>query len=380
MSDQPPSQAWLPRIVIIDDDPISASLMGAFLKQEGFLVTKAGNGPAGRALVAKDRPDLILLDVQMPGENGIETCRKLKDEPALADIPVIFLTSSEDLGTKLQGFAAGAVDYITKPYQSEEVIARIRVHIRARRTMGLLTQSQMAQLENLASAQRAIMPDPAARPEFKFQVQYLPMHQAGGDFYDVLEAGLGLFDYVVADVSGHDADASLVTSALKVLLYQGQSTLSSPQETLRMVNGALLAAFPEAIYLTLVWVRLNRSRNTMSMLSAGHPPALLLRRAAGSIEPVAVHGDVLGMFPDASVVETVHSVAPGDRIILYTDGAIELPDDDGVSRDRGLERLCALCLEHAGLDLAAMVAAVSAGLRPDAAPVTDDILILGVEV
>ena len=371
---------WLPRVVIIDDDPVSAGFLGALLKQDGFLVAKAADGAAGRALVAAECPDLVLLDVQMPDESGLETCKRLKQDQALAEIPVIFLTASEDLHTKLQGFEAGAVDYITKPYQAEEVIARIRVHIRARRSLALLTQSQMSQLENLGSALRAIMPDPDDYPEFRFQVQYLPVVGTGGDFYDVLQAGGGVFDYVVADVCGHEADASLMTSALKVLLYQGQSTLSSPQETLRMVNRALLASFPEPNYLTLVWARLNRSRKTLSILSAGHPQVLVLRPGGPSIQVVPSDSDVLGMFEDAAIQETTLAVEPGDRIILYTDGAIEIPDALGVSRDRGLDRLSRFCLAGAGLGLAGMVAAVAAEVRATPYPIEDDILILALEV
>jgi sigma-B regulation protein RsbU (phosphoserine phosphatase) len=238
----------------------------------------------------------------------------------------------------------------------------------------------MSQLENLAGAQRAIMPDPDALPTFKFQVHYLPMHKAGGDFYDALQAGGDIFDYIAADVSGHDADASLVTSALKVLLYQGQSTLSSPQDTLRMVNRALIASFPEAQYLTLVWVRLNRSRRTATVLSAGHPPPLHIRPSAGTVEACHLRGDVLGMFQDADLAEETFPVLPGDRLVLYTDGLIELPDGEGVSRERGLERLSRSCLEASGLALAEMVPAVVDRLISRSDPVTDDMLLMVVEV
>ena len=380
MTPIPTARPWLPKVVIIDDDPVSAGFLGALLKQEGFLVVKAADGAAGRSLVAAESPDLVLLDVQMPDESGLETCQKLKQDQSLSEIPVIFLTASEELSTKLQGFAAGAVDYITKPYQAEEVIARIRVHIRARRSLALLTQSQMNQLEHLGSALRAIMPAPSDYPEFKFQVQYLPVLGAGGDFYDVLQAGGGVYDYVVADVCGHEADASLMTSALKVLLYQGQSTLSAPLETLRMANRALLATFPESNYLTLVWVRLNRSRKTLTVLGAGHPPVLILKPGVPSIRQVPVDSDVLGMFEDAALFETTLAVEPGDRIILYTDGAIEIPDAQGVSRDRGLDRLSRACLRGARLELADLVASVAAEVRTTLYPIEDDILILALEV
>jgi sigma-B regulation protein RsbU (phosphoserine phosphatase) len=377
----PPTDSWVTRVVIIDDDYVSAVCMEALLKQEGFTPYKAMNGPEGRAMVKAHKPDLILLDIQMPGENGLETCAKLKADPATADIPVIFLTGTEELATKLDGFKIGAVDYITKPYQTAEVLARIQVHIRARRTMAMLASAQMAQLDALAKAQKAILPDPASMPEAQFETFYQPIHAAGGDFYEVLQAGDRIFDYVVADVAGHDADASLVTSALKVLLQQGRSTLLSPLETLRMVNSALVSSFPEHVYLTLAWIRLNRNRNTMTTILAGHPPVLHLGTGGLAPETCGAPGDVLGMFDTIELVEVQRPVLKGDRILLYTDGLIELPLPGGVSsRKAGILRLAEAARRSGRLSLGQMVEGVVAELVRAAPKVEDDLLLVGVEV
>jgi sigma-B regulation protein RsbU (phosphoserine phosphatase) len=373
--------AKLTSVAIIDDDFVSAICLEALLKQEGYRCFRALNGPDGRALVKREEPDMVLLDIQMPEENGLETCRLLKADPATADVPVIFLTGAEDLDTKLEGFQAGAQDYITKPYQTAEVLARIQVHIRSRRMMKLLVQAQMAQLEGLARAQQAIMPTPESVPLANFAVFYRPFHAAGGDFYEVLQAGDQVFDYVVADVSGHDADASLVTSALKVLLHQGCSTLSSPLETLRMVNGALRSAFPEHVYLTLAWARLNRNRKTLSTYQAGHPPLLHLEAASGSFRQIGVPGDVLGMFDSIEVEEVVHPVETGDQILLFTDGLIELHDVEGAcGRSRGMRRLARVALDNRAMNLPSMVQAIARELVSEAREVADDLLLLGLEV
>ena len=381
MSSLPDSGSWVTSIVIIDDDFVSAVCLEALLKQEGFTPYKALSGPEGRALVQAKLPDLILLDIQMPDENGLETCAKLKADPATADIPVIFLTGTEDLAIKLDCFKIGAVDYITKPYQTAEVLARIQVHIRARRTMALLAAAQMAQLDALAKAQKAILPDPKAMPEAQFASFYKPIHAAGGDFYEVLQAGDRIFDYVVADVAGHDADASLVTSALKVLLQQGRSTLLSPQETLRMVNSALVTSFPEHVYLTLAWIRVNRNRNTLTTILAGHPPVLHLSAGGLATEYTGLPGDVIGMFDTIELEEVQRPLAKGDRIMLFTDGLIELPFLEGAgSRKTGMERLAEAARQRAELPLAEQVAGVVADLVQSVPQVEDDLLLVGVEV
>ena len=376
-----PNAVWVTDIVVIDDDAFSAVCLEALLKQEGFTPHKAANGPEGRELVRLIKPDLILLDIQMPGEDGLETCRKLKADPATADIPIIFLTGTEDLRTKLDGFKAGAVDYITKPYQAAEVLARIKVHISARRMMKLLASTQIAQLDRLGKALEAILPDPEAMPQAQFSAFYRPIHAVGGDFYEVLQAGDQIFDYVVADVSGHNADASLVTSALKVLLHQGQCTLSSPLDTLRMVNNSLRSTFPDHVYLTLAWVRLNRNRKTLTTLLAGHPPVIHL--ASGSSQPdlIAASGDVIGVFDTIEIEEIHRTVAPGDRILLFTDGLIELlPPERNSSRKQGMARLWQAAESRRALPLAAMVQGIAEDLVQQAPAVSDDLLLLGVEV
>ena len=380
MSSVPDPSTWVTSVVIIDDDFVSAVCMEALLKQEGFTPYKALSGPAGRELVKEKRPDLILLDIQMPDENGLETCAKLKADPATADIPVIFLTGTEDLAIKLDCFKIGAVDYITKPYQTAEVLARIQVHIRARRTMALLASAQMAQLDALAKAQKAILPDPLSMPDAQFATYYKPVHAAGGDFYEVLQAGDRIFDYVVADVAGHDADASLVTSALKVLLQQGRSTLLSPQETLRMVNSALVTSFPEHVYLTLAWIRVNRHRNTLTTILAGHPPVLHMSADGKTTDYTGLPGDVIGMFDSIELEEVQRPLAKGDRILLFTDGLIELPFVEGASRRTGMDLLADAACKRAGLPLADLVEGVVAELVQSVSEVEDDLLLVGVEV
>src|SRR5450755_2261821 len=102
------------------------------LDAEGFRTITAIDGPSARELSRTDAPDLILLDVMMPGESGFETCSKLKSDPKTADIPVIFLSALDDVKSKVKGLKIGGVDYVSKPVHGEEVLARVRVHLRIR--------------------------------------------------------------------------------------------------------------------------------------------------------------------------------------------------------------------------------------------------------
>ena len=107
------------RIMIVDDTPQNLRLLENMLSSRGYKVYALPNGEMALNAVKKNPPDLILLDINMPGMNGYEVCRRLKENPASANIPVIFLSAMHDIADKMDGFAAGGVDYITKPFQFE---------------------------------------------------------------------------------------------------------------------------------------------------------------------------------------------------------------------------------------------------------------------
>src|ERR1017187_11030217 len=149
-----------------------------------------------------EQPDLILLDVVMPGETGFETCARLKSDPATADIPIIFLSALDDVKSKVTGLKVGGVDYVPKPVNGEEVLARVRVHLRIRETNRILVQQNRARLDQLRSAQQAILVDPSDCPEACFAVFYQPLEEAGGGFYDVVQLGFGGVWFFVGGVCG----------------------------------------------------------------------------------------------------------------------------------------------------------------------------------
>ena len=111
-------------ILIVDDTPANLAVMVDCLETQGFRVLVAQDGEEGVRRAEFVRPDLILLDVMMPGLNGFAACRRLKANAATRDIPVIFMTALADTESKIAGFAAGGVDYVTKPFEAAEVLAR----------------------------------------------------------------------------------------------------------------------------------------------------------------------------------------------------------------------------------------------------------------
>jgi diguanylate cyclase (GGDEF)-like protein len=127
-------------VLAIDDSPEVLALLSVRLKPEGLKLVTAESYDEGLAMAMELLPDLILLDVDMPEHSGLDLCRRLKEEGATANIPVIFLTGSSDVSTKVHGFDLGAVDYVTKPFHPAELRARVRAALRMKRAQDLLTQ------------------------------------------------------------------------------------------------------------------------------------------------------------------------------------------------------------------------------------------------
>ena len=148
-------------VLIVEDTPASLKLLSDLLGGAGYAVRQAPNGELALWTAQARPPDLILLDVRMPGLDGFEVCRRLKASPELCQVPVIFLSAQHDTDDKVRGFALGAVDFIAKPFQAEEILARTDAHVRLRRAQLQLAQERItlerrvtertAELEQVAS-------------------------------------------------------------------------------------------------------------------------------------------------------------------------------------------------------------------------------------
>jgi len=138
-----PSALSREKILLVDDVPANLSVLTATLEPLGYDIFAAPNGTVALAVAAKARPDLILLDIMMPGLDGLETCRRLKQSETTRDIPVIFITARGETESVVEGFRAGGVDYVVKPFQAGEVFNRIATHLRlSRLTRELLEKNR----------------------------------------------------------------------------------------------------------------------------------------------------------------------------------------------------------------------------------------------
>jgi len=319
-------------ILIVDDTPTNIGVISGALRS-AYKTKVATNGQKALALAtAEEKPDLILLDVMMPGMDGYEVCSRLKADPSTREIPVIFLTRQTAEEDETRGFEVGAVDYVHKPFSPAVVKARVRSHILLREARAQLAEQLHAlnnELEMARQIQLSILPHSLPKlPGLDIAARFLPMTSVAGDFYDFLQIDDKHLGMLIADVSGHGLPAALIASMLQVAFSAQLPHASEPEKVLSGINKALCGKFTRN-FVTAAYIYVDLEKNFMRYAGAGHPPILQFRSSTGATVELLENGLVLGMFPDAAYGTLELPLEPGDRHVLYTDGIPEAADPAG---------------------------------------------------
>lgn len=313
-------------VLVVDDAPSNIQVVNSILK-DTYKIRIATNGAKALELVGVDPPpDLILLDIVMPGMDGYEVCTRLKSSPGTKDIPVIFLTGQTETEDETRGFEVGAVDYIHKPFSPAVVKARVQTHLVLRGIREQLAQQLLAiqkELETARQIQLSILPTHIPKShELDIAARYIPMTAVAGDFYDFIFVDEKHIGILVADVSGHGMPAALIASMLKIAFAAQASLAAEPERVLSGLNQALCGKFQHH-YVTAAYAYFDMERRTLTYAGAGHPPLLLWGPSRKGVQDVIENGLFLGKFDFATYTAVEVPLLPGDRILLYTDGIPE---------------------------------------------------------
>ena len=352
-------------ILVVDDSAVNLQVLVRTLHGTGHRILAARDGRSALEIVARARPDLVLLDVMMPDMDGFDVCRAIKAAPDGQDTVVIFLSALGDVSDKVSGLQLGAVDYITKPIQAEEVLARVATHLTRQHLERELRRSRDRLNRELASAgrmQRLILPPGLpAHPAVQFAASYQTSHHAGGDYYDVLPIAADRFGVMVADVSGHGAPAAMIMAMIRAALHSQRAVQGDPAAVLQNLNEHFAYLWDTEMFATALYATVDAGRRELQVACAGHPPPLLVSRDDG-VRPLEVDAVTpLLMMPLDAVPRTVIELHPGDRVLFYTDGVTERLDAEG--RMYELSRLRATLAEAARLPPAALIEHVAADLE-----------------
>lgn len=335
-------------ILIVDDKPANLKLLANLLAGQGYLVRAASSGSHALESVRVSPPNLILLDIKMPEMNGYEVCETLKDDNISRDIPVIFISALDDVQEKVRGFRSGGVDYITKPFQVDEVLARVETHLGIRRMQKQLQDNnrRMARELHLAALTQAnFMPREMPHLDgWQMSATLMSAQETSGDFYDVFYLSDDLLGFLVADVVDKGVAAALfMVLAWSLVREFADQHPENPEKVFEFVNRKILSLMESLMYVTIFFGVLDRQTGVLKYANAGHPPAMLCR-SHGILENLAHTGIPLGIFEDHTWTQGEAHFQPGDVMVLYTDGIIEACSSTDIMY--GLDCLRRIILQH----------------------------------
>jgi sigma-B regulation protein RsbU (phosphoserine phosphatase) len=370
-------------ILLVDDNPTNLQVLFQTLDGIGCKLLIAKNGETALSIAGKALPDLILLDIMMPDIDGYEVCRQLKSVPATADIPVIFLSALGETEDKVKGLQLGAVDYITKPFQPDEVIARVNTHLTIHR-LKREVESQKNQLEHelevVSEVQRKLLPKQLPEIDgFKLAAYYETSRYAGGDYYDIIKMPDNQWGFLIADAEGHSAPAAVLMAMTCALFRAYPGIPADPAKMLDYLNEHLCKV-ADPSFMTALYAVYDADHKKIRLARAGQPLPMLYRFSENkAIEFPCAGVHPLGIEPyemDVPVAEM--QLEMGDRFLLYTDGVSERFNTAGeiYGEERVLRLLAGSSADDPQNVLAAIMADVEsfAGKRP---PDDDQTLLLG---
>lgn len=340
-------------ILVVDDTAANLQVLAGMLKDRGYKVRPVPSGKLALLAAERDPPDLILLDINMPEMNGYEVCEHLKAADKLQGIPVIFISALTEPLDKVKAFAVGGVDYLIKPFQMEELQARVETHLKLRRLHIELeeTNARLAKvngrmsrdLKAAAKIQEAFLPREVPRISgADFAWIYRPCDELAGDGLNVVPLGDGKVGLYVLDVSGHGVASALLSVTMSRLLAPPSEAssilmrdeanpdglaITTPAEVADRLNRLFPFDAATEQLTTMIYGIMETAKEEFRYVSAGHPAPVHLPASADPLF-LESQGFPIGLADDAYEERSVHLRA-GDRLYLYSDGVPEAMNPAG---------------------------------------------------
>jgi len=312
------------RVLLVDDSKTVIRLLTYILGQLYVLQT-AEDGQEAIEAHATFKPDVIILDMNMPLKSGLEVMQHIRGTVQDHEVQIIVLTAQDTNAFKARAFAAGANDFLGKPFDREELLARVgaaarQVHLTRRLRQAYERISR--EIDLVAGLQKRLLPDCSPiLGETTVECFYRPSGRASGDYYDFFTLPDGTIRAVMADVSGHGARAAFLMAVVRTLVRISQTHYLSLAETLSLASHHLLSSIgDEPDFVTLAAADIDPDAGTLTYVNAGHCPPLLWN--GGKAQWLEPTGSVLGFFDQEFKTRTVKFTKPAG-LFLYTDGWYE---------------------------------------------------------
>ncbi len=319
------------RVLIVDDVKANIDALVTVL-QGDYKLSVALSGEAALKAVEKSQPDLIMLDVMMPGIDGFEVCSRLREKPAHREIPVMFLTGLQDVTNKARGFEVGGNDYLTKPFEALEVRARVKAHLTAKAFSDAIKEKMANEMRIARDIQTGILPTDISGEVrgtgFEVAAKLEPAREVGGDLYVVIRNGSRIV-VAVGDVSGKGVPAAIFMAVTTTLIRTIGRLITRPEEILKHVNDELAAQNPHGMFVTIACAVIDPEKRLLTYASAAHPSPVLIRPGQPPSFPFPSTGMMAGLMPGVEITALEAEIRPGDTLLFYSDGVTEAFNMEG---------------------------------------------------
>ena len=377
-----------PRLLIVEDNRDMRSFLRTLL-ESNYIVETAANGKEGLARIREATPDLILSDVMMPEMDGYELTQKLKSASETRDIPVVLLSARADAIHRIEGLEFGADDYLSKPFNSIELLARIRNQLTSKRLERELKEEKQERDLDFLQASRVQKNILTSRrtirkiEELEIEYVYLPLNeQISGDYYNVSQTHKDTTSVFLADATGHGTQAALSTMQIDIL-YRESLEKQNPHERLEYINKKFVSEIRGKNLFTAINVDI--AKDCIRYSSAGHPEQLLIQPGKSKILNFRTRGKIAGILENQPYETKEIEIEKGDILLLFSDGIFEVFTSE--REEFGEERLLATL--QAGFQSDLFTRSVEEIIRSiikhvddfrGEAPLRDDITLFGIRM
>lgn len=312
------------RILVVDDSSTVLRLL-VYILGQCYTLQSATDGLQAIKAHGQFKPDIIILDMNMPVKSGIEVMEHVRQTAQDHEVQIIVLTAQDTMALKAKAFAAGANDFLAKPFDREELLARVGA---AARQVTLTRRLRMAyerisrEIDLVAGLQRRLLPDcQAPAGDTGVDCFYHPSGRASGDYYDFFNLPGGGVRVVMADVSGHGARAAFLMAVVRTLVRVSEIHYLGLAETFSLASHHLLSSIgEEPDFVSMFGADIAPDLSEITYINAGHCPAILWQ--GGKVEMLEPTASVLGFFSQKFKPVTVGVKKPAE-LFLYTDGWYE---------------------------------------------------------
>jgi len=316
----------------VDDNPTNLDILQTRLRAHNYEVITAADGEAGLTMAREKQPDLMLLDIMMPKMDGIEVCRRIKEDPSLPFMPIIMVTAKADSKDVVAGLEAGGDEYLTKPVDHAALVARVKSMLRIKELHDtVLEQSAQlrVQLETATKIQSLFWPRiPELKAGGHIWAVSVPATYVGGDLYDVIPLSDDSLLAYVADVSDKGVPAALIMAALSTKIRSEAQVQREVDKLLETANRSMYRLVSEeGFFATIALARYWPSSGKIQLALGGHLSPLWI--AEGDIRNLPqIEGISLGVTPDVQYGIKEILLSPGESILFFTDGVVEAENED----------------------------------------------------